>query len=220
MLANMACSLILHKRISTTTAKAKALRSYVEPLITKAKDDNTHSRRMVFSYLKNKGAVAELFRDVAEKVGERPGGYTRILKTGSRLGDNAEMCFVELVDYNESYTSTETKQTGSSRRRRRRRGGKKKTQEQPAPTATESPAEETPEEQQSPDSKEDQTKSAAKEQLSPEETEVRTDESGGKEGKKNQQQGEDTAKAQDKNGGEKKNEDDKKQDNESEKKKK
>ncbi|MGM0530032.1 MAG: 50S ribosomal protein L17 [Bacteroidota bacterium] len=129
MLANMASSLILHKRINTTTAKAKALKKYVEPLITKAKQDNTHSRRMVFSYLQDKVAVSELFRDVVEKVGERPGGYTRILKTGNRNGDNAEMCFLELVDYNETYTSTEEKQT-TSRRRRRRRGGKKKSQSQ------------------------------------------------------------------------------------------
>lgn len=129
MLANMASSLILHKRITTTTAKAKALKTFIEPLITKAKQDNTHSRRMVFSYLQDKVAVSELFRDVVEKVGDRPGGYTRILKTGNRNGDNAEMCFLELVDYNENYTSTEEKQT-SSRRRRRRRGGKKKSQPQ------------------------------------------------------------------------------------------
>ena len=129
MLANMASSLILYKRITTTTAKAKALKTFIEPLITKAKQDNTHSRRMVFSYLQDKVAVSELFRDVAEKVGDRPGGYTRILKTGNRNGDNAEMCFLELVDYNETYTSTEDKQT-SSRRRRRRRGGKRKSQSQ------------------------------------------------------------------------------------------
>ena len=127
LMANMAASLILNKRISTTTAKAKALKTYIEPLITKAKDDNTHSRRTVFSYLKDKDAVSELFRDVAEKVGDRPGGYTRILKTGNREGDNAEMCFIELVDYNETYTRSEGKQTGSSKRRRRR-GGKKKSQ--------------------------------------------------------------------------------------------
>jgi large subunit ribosomal protein L17 len=101
MLANMACSLILHKKINTTVAKAKELRKYVEPLITKSKDDSTHSRRTVFAYLKQKEAVSMLFRDVAVKVASRPGGYTRILKTGNRLGDNAEMCFIELVDYNE-----------------------------------------------------------------------------------------------------------------------
>ena len=131
MMANMAASLILHKRITTTTAKAKALKTYIEPLITKAKNDNTHSRRTVFSYLKNKEAVSELFRDVAERVGERPGGYTRILKTGTRLGDNAEMCFIELVDYNETYTRAEGKQAGSSKRRRRR-GGRKKSQKSTA----------------------------------------------------------------------------------------
>lgn len=123
MLSNMANSLIFHKRISTTLAKAKALRMYVEPLITKAKDDTTHSRRVVFSYLKSKQAVSELFRDVAEKVGDRPGGYTRILKTDSRLGDNAEMCIIELVDYNENML-VEKKEKAKSRRSRR--GGAKK----------------------------------------------------------------------------------------------
>src|SRR3954464_9145837 len=99
LLSNMASSLILNKRITTTVAKAKALRKYVEPLITKAKTDSTHSRRMVFSYLQDKNAITELFRDVAVKVADRPGGYTRILKTHNRLGDNAEMCMMELVDY-------------------------------------------------------------------------------------------------------------------------
>ena len=102
MLANLATSLILHKRITTTVAKAKSLRSYVEPLITKTKEDSTHSRRVVFSYLQNKHAVSELFREIAGKVVNRPGGYTRILKTGNRVGDNAEMCIIELVDYNEN----------------------------------------------------------------------------------------------------------------------
>jgi large subunit ribosomal protein L17 len=102
MLSNMACSLIKHKRITTTVAKAKALRVYVEPLLTKSKDDTTHSRRVVFSYLQDKYVVTELFQDVSVKIADRPGGYTRILKTGHRLGDNAEMCFIELVDYNES----------------------------------------------------------------------------------------------------------------------
>ena len=101
MLANMASSLILHKRIKTTLAKAKALRVYVEPLITRSKDDSTHSRRVVFSYLQSKEAVTELFREISQKVANRPGGYTRILKTGNRLGDNAEMCIIEMVDYNE-----------------------------------------------------------------------------------------------------------------------
>ena len=118
MLANMATSLILHKRITTTTAKAKALRSYVEPLITKSKEDTTHSRRVVFSYLKNKYAVSELFREVSPKIADRPGGYTRILKTGNRLGDNADMCIIELVDYNENLLESADKKTKTTRRRR------------------------------------------------------------------------------------------------------
>jgi large subunit ribosomal protein L17 len=128
MLSNMAASLILHKRINTTLAKAKALRSYVEPLITKSKDDSTHSRRVVFSYLQNKEAVAELFRDISQKIADRPGGYTRILKTGNRLGDNAEMCMMELVDYNENLLAE--KEDKKVKTTRRRRGGvKKKTAE-------------------------------------------------------------------------------------------
>jgi large subunit ribosomal protein L17 len=119
MLANMACSLIEHKRIKTTLAKAKALRVYVEPLITKSKDDTTHSRRTVFSYLKQKEAITELFGDVATKVADRPGGYTRILKLSNRLGDNAQMAFIELVDYNEDYT------TDKPKRRKARRTKKK-----------------------------------------------------------------------------------------------
>ena len=118
MLANMATSLILHKRITTTTAKAKALRTFVEPLITKSKEDSTHSRRVVFSYLKDKTAVAELFRDVSPKIGERPGGYTRILKIGNRIGDNADMCILELVDYNEAMLAGEAAKTKTTRRRR------------------------------------------------------------------------------------------------------
>lgn len=125
MLANMASSLIKHKRINTTVAKAKALRMYVEPLITKSREDSTHSRRVVFSYLKDKYAVSELFREVAVKIANRPGGYTRILKTGNRLGDNAEMCIIELVDYNENMlTTVKTKEKPS----RRRRGRKKNTE--------------------------------------------------------------------------------------------
>ena len=124
MLANMASSLILHKRITTTTAKAKELRTFVEPIITRSKEDSTHSRRMVFRNLRDKYAVSELFREVATKVGERPGGYTRIIKLGNRQGDNADMCIIELVDYNENLlaekaTATKPKST------RRRRGGKK-----------------------------------------------------------------------------------------------
>ena len=141
MLSNMANSLIFHKRITTTVAKAKALRIYVEPLITKAKDDATHSRRVVFEYLKSKTAVAMLFRDVAEKVGDRPGGYTRILKTGNRQGDNAEMCIIELVDFNESMlAASETKAKPS----RSRRGGKKKVADKAAP-AVKAPVAKAPE---------------------------------------------------------------------------
>jgi large subunit ribosomal protein L17 len=135
MLANMASSLILHKRINTTVAKAKELRKYVEPLITKSKDDSTHSRRTVFAYLKQKEAVAALFRDVAAKVATRPGGYTRILKTGNRIGDNAEMCMIELVDYNE-FITTETKAASDKKVTRRSRGGAKKAAPKAADTTT------------------------------------------------------------------------------------
>ena len=133
MLANMASSLIQHKRITTTVAKAKALRMYVEPLITKAKDDTTHSRRVVFSYLQDKEAVSELFREIATKIASRPGGYTRILKTGTRLGDNSEMCIMELVDYNEAMLAAK-EDAGKAKKRRSRRGaGAKK--EEAAPVA-------------------------------------------------------------------------------------
>jgi large subunit ribosomal protein L17 len=121
-LANMATSLVLHKRIETTVAKAKALKMYVEPLVTKSKEDTTHSRRVVFSYLKDKHAVTELFRVVAPAIGERPGGYTRILKTGFRLGDAADMCIIELVDFNETYR--EGAAASGAGRARTRRGGK------------------------------------------------------------------------------------------------
>jgi large subunit ribosomal protein L17 len=136
MLANMACSLIEHKRINTTVAKAKALKQFVEPLITKSKADTTHNRRIVFSYLRSKYAVTDLFRDVAAKVGDRPGGYTRIIKVGNRLGDNADMAMIELVDFNELYNGgkKEVKKAKS------RRGGKAKKSEYtleaaPAPVA-------------------------------------------------------------------------------------
>ena len=125
MLANMASSLIQHKRITTTVAKAKALRMYVEPLITKSKKDSTHSRRIVFSYLQDKAAVSELFREVAERVANRPGVYTRILKTGNRLGDNAEMCIIELVDFNEAMLAAK-EEAAAPKKRRSRRGGSKK----------------------------------------------------------------------------------------------
>jgi len=137
MLANMASSLILHKRITTTLAKAKALRVYVEPIITRSKDDSTHSRRTVFSYLQNKEVVSILFRDIAAKVADRPGGYTRILKMGNRLGDNASMALIELVDYNEIYTSGESV---SEKKSTRRRGSKsKKADDSPAAVAAATP---------------------------------------------------------------------------------
>ena len=118
MLSNMACSLIKHKRIFTTTAKAKELRKFVEPLITKSKEDTTHSRRVVFSSLQDKYAVTELFKEISQKIADRPGGYTRIIKTGNRLGDNAAMCFIELVDYDENMMKDVTKKTAKTRRSR------------------------------------------------------------------------------------------------------
>lgn len=145
MLSNMAASLILHKRINTTVAKAKALRKYIEPLITKSKEDTTHSRRVVFGYLQNKEAVTELFREISQKIANRPGGYTRILRTGFRIGDAAEMCMMELVDYNENYSQNKG---GKKKAKSTRRGGKKKTEtlvetaEQPVAEAA--PAAETP----------------------------------------------------------------------------
>jgi large subunit ribosomal protein L17 len=140
MLSNMACSLIEHKRITTTVAKAKALRSFVEPLVTRSKEDTTHSRRVVFSQLGNKYAVTELFRAVGPKVSTRDGGYTRIIRTGNRLGDNAEMCLIELVDFNDIY-GTEAKK---KRSRRSRRGGATKSAEAAAPAVEETPVAEAP----------------------------------------------------------------------------
>lgn len=122
MLSNMGCSLIEHKRITTTVAKAKALRLFIEPILTKSKTDSTHNRRTAFRYLRDKYAVTELFREVAPKIAERNGGYTRIIRTGKRLGDNAEMCLIELVDFNEIYGNDTKKKTT----RRSRRGGAKK----------------------------------------------------------------------------------------------
>jgi large subunit ribosomal protein L17 len=145
MLSNMASSLILHKRIETTLAKAKELRKYVEPLLSKAKNDTTHSRRTVFSYLQNKESVKELFADVAEKIAARPGGYTRIVKLGNRLGDNAEICMIELVDYNTTLLGQA--ETGKAKSRRSRKGGSKtantQATETAAPAATEESSETT-----------------------------------------------------------------------------
>jgi len=136
MLSNMAASLITHKRINTTLAKAKELKKYVEPLVTRSKTDSTHNRRMVFSYLQNKEAVTELFREVAVKVGDRPGGYTRIIKTGNRLGDNAEMAMIELVDFNEIYSNAKKEAKKNTRRSRAKVA---------APAAAAPPAEVAPE---------------------------------------------------------------------------
>jgi large subunit ribosomal protein L17 len=132
MLSNMANSLIEHKRITTTLAKAKALRKYIEPLITKGKDDSTHSRRTVFAYLRSKESIKELFGEIATKMGDRPGGYTRVLKLGTRLGDNAEMAMIEFVDYNEAMLEAKAATGGKAKKSTRRRGGAKKTESTPA----------------------------------------------------------------------------------------
>lgn len=142
MLANLAKSLIAHKRIKTTVPKAKALRKYVEPIITRAKSDNTHSRRMVFSDLGDKESVKELFITVADKIGDRPGGYTRIIKLGNRLGDNADMAMIELVDFNEHLLEEKAK---SGKRKRRRRGGSKKASDQSQASSAEETSETTEE---------------------------------------------------------------------------
>jgi len=146
LMANMASSLILHKRINTTLAKAKALRTYVEPLITKSKEDTTHSRRTVFAYLKDKNAVSELFREVSVKISDRPGGYCRIIKLPNRLGDNSAMALIELVDFNETMLAESNASKGSEKKTTRRsRGGSKKAASSAETTATEST--ETSEEQ-------------------------------------------------------------------------
>ena len=139
LLANMASSLILHKRINTTVAKAKALKSYVEPLITKSKEDTTHSRRVVFSYLKNKEAVTELFRTVAPKIADRPGGYTRVLHTGFRQGDAAEMALIELVDFNEAALASAPQKAAKKSTRRSRAKKAEAAVEAPAEAAAEAP---------------------------------------------------------------------------------
>ena len=140
MLSNMACSLIKHKRITTTVAKAKALKKFVEPLITKSKEDTTNSRRVVFSNLQDKYAVTELFKEISVKIADRPGGYTRIIKTGNRLGDNAEMCFIELVDYNENMAKEKVAKKATRTRR-----SKKAAATEAAPAAeTSAPVAEAP----------------------------------------------------------------------------
>ena len=168
MMANMASSLIEHKRINTTVAKAKALKKFVEPLITKAKSDTTHNRRVVFSALRNKYAVSELFRDIAEKVADRPGGYTRIIKVGSRLGDNASMALIELVDFNDSYVTEKP-----PKKRSRRRGGKKKAETAPAASEAdiaEDVVEEVTEEVAAPETEEVAVEETPTEEESEEET--------------------------------------------------
>jgi large subunit ribosomal protein L17 len=147
MLANMACSLIEHKRINTTLAKAKALKKFVEPLITKSKSDTTHNRRIVFSRIKQKNAVSELFRDVAVKVADRPGGYTRIIRLGNRLGDNAEMAMIELVDYNDTYITNKKKTTRRSRRGKKSESIEAELVEETKDVIEEAPAEEAPAEE-------------------------------------------------------------------------
>ena len=145
MLANMAISLIMHKRITTTLAKAKALKKYVEPLLTKSKNDTTNSRRVVFSYLQNKYAVTELFKNISVKIADRPGGYTRIIKIGTRQGDAAEMCFIELVDFDENMMKEAGKQAGKTRRSRRKSSSAAQAQAaEPAAAATEAPADAQP----------------------------------------------------------------------------
>lgn len=177
MFANMAVSLIMHKRITTTLAKAKALRGYIEPLITKSKEDTTHSRRIVFASLRSKDAVSELFREIAQKVADRPGGYTRILKLGPRQGDNAEMAIIELVDYNE--LMQEQKKEQPTRSSRRRRGGKKKD-------TTSSVNESTPPKTEDTKEAVKETPKAKTEELQeekPKETEAKAEESKAKETK-------------------------------------
>ena len=144
MLSNMACSLILHKRISTTLAKAKALRIYVEPILTRAKEDNMNNRRLAFSLLKQKEVVTELFQNVGEKIANRPGGYTRILRTGFRLGDAAEMAIIELVDYNENMLSQSKKATKKATRRAGKKAVKEAVEEVAEAPAAEAPAAEEP----------------------------------------------------------------------------
>ncbi len=167
MLANMACSLIEHKRVTTTVAKAKALKKFVEPLITKSKTDSTHSRRTCFRYLRSKEAVTELFREVSVKVADRPGGYTRILKTGFRQGDNAQMCFIELVDYNENMLKDAKTKTAT----RKRRGGAKKTESTASVTEAETTAKvvEEPKAEKAPEAKAEEKKEAPKKDDSKEE---------------------------------------------------
>ncbi len=160
MLANLASSLIEHKRINTTLAKGKTLRTYVEPLLTRAKNDTTHSRRVVFGYLQNKEVVAELFRDVAPKIADRPGGYTRIIKTGSRKGDGAEMCMIELVDFNDVYGAEAKKKT--TRRRRKKSSDTTKPAAETKATVEDAEVVEEVKTAKAPEAKEESKKEAPK----------------------------------------------------------
>jgi len=155
MLANMAISLIMHKRITTTIAKAKALKKYVEPLLTKSKQDTTNSRRVVFSYLQDKQAISELFKEISVKIADRPGGYTRIIKLGNRLGDNASLCFIELVDYDDNMAKNAPKKTTRTRRRTKKTAAPAETaapveEVKEAPADASAPAEEVKEEAEKP----------------------------------------------------------------------
>lgn len=180
MLSNMACSLIEHKRINTTVAKAKALKQYVEPLITKSKEDSTHNRRVVFSYLKSKNAVTELFREVSAKVGDRPGGYTRIIKIGARQGDNAEMAMIELVDFNEVYVKdSKPAKKKTTRRRSTKKADAPAAEVKAEAPATEAPAEEAKEAKKAPAKKAPAKKAAAK-KAAPKAEKSKKEESGDK----------------------------------------
>ncbi len=174
MLANMACSLIEHKRINTTVAKAKALRIFVEPIVTKSKKDTTHNRRLVMSKLRQKEAVTELFREVAVKVGDRPGGYTRIIKLGNRLGDNADMAMIELVDYNEVYNTAK-----SAKKKSTRRAGKKpaSTDEPEAVEPTIKADEDSAAEEVTNTSAENKDSTEKKQNITKEEKDIKDDES-------------------------------------------
>jgi large subunit ribosomal protein L17 len=179
-LSNMACSLIEHKRINTTVAKAKALKQYVEPLITKSKEDSTHNRRVVFSYLKSKNAVTELFREVSAKVGDRPGGYTRIIKIGARQGDNAEMAMIELVDFNEVYVKdSKPAKKKTTRRRSTKKADAPAAEVKAEAPATEAPAEEAKEAKKAPAKKAPAKKAAAK-KAAPKAEKSKKEESGDK----------------------------------------
>lgn len=192
LLMNMANSLIQHKRINTTVAKAKALKKYIEPLLTKSKNDTTHSRRMVFSYLQDKHAVSELFRDIAPKIANRPGGYTRIIKTGFRPGDSAEMCLIELVDYNELYSVKKDGKAAAKKTRRSRRGSAKTVANEVSTTEGKKEVENKVEEVKGKTESSDAVKAESKKETSAksqkqEDTKVKEDETSSEENKKTEE---------------------------------